>query len=772
MASAADPSANTGGPGWRARRDELEELELAAAIQASLVESEIAVERAQTRFIAMQPDDNGDGGEAGDTADKEEADSCSFDINDSARYDETCPADCGPHMTGQDLRESTFKRRRLLFDCVMSKTLLVPAPPPPPCADSGADGDSRLTLDMLPDLVLLRIFALLRPEPCSIPSCLSPAGETSEASGTGGPLYGCANSLALTCRRFHRLYYEQYVTACDIRMPPLPRPKELSHLNQVRRWSKRQSENVKLAFRRFPGLVAFAMERRPCPVSVLELSRDELDSMELRRDNGIRAPPEIFTAPESLQALYLSAIPDMSSYKYRSSPSGQLWPNLKVLALCGPWKHSFYRYRNTELRQQLRADRWLPCVGDTAALYLHLPRTLRVLRMDSLRWPPSAARTQVGDALLELRADLAAPFTAARNLVEFDYSQAPFGSVECGAVSLMCGLERLTLRCARHKAPTQLAGLSLPLTALKEVDIEFAHMTGETMSQFCEGLPVSLTSLRIALNRYSLNCELAGNSLRHLQSLVKLELSRITMVSWDVLLPIASGLTHLSLVQCSGLFDVDRGLLLSRLGILQDLKLEGCDGVRNHVLAMIPNVGCLERIVLTASTALSDKGFAAGIASYGSLESVRELGLDLCTYVGDEVARAVGERMPNLESLHLQSTQVSGSGVEAIVAGCKRLRVLGLSRCSVGDGSVAALGQLGNLEELDMRYVELSRNGLYLLAQGPCSRALARLGLPFSADPVQASVKFSNDAWEEITIAFANRGGGLKVEGGWCEIVW
>lgn len=194
----------------------------------------------------------------------------------------------------------------------------------------------------------------------------------------------------------------------------------------------------------------------------------------------------------------------------------------------------------------------------------------------------------------------------------------------------------------------------------------------------------------------------------------------------DILLQ-TPGLEWLDLKYC---LQEDRGVIGNIINVLPQLEnLKGLDIGDNslqedgHVF-----VGILPKLV-NLETFCTQNNFMGGdhtrmlIQSLGSLPNLRHLDLSY-NVVGDDAARLLGQ-LPQLETINLENTQISRDGVIDLLSTNNNIKCLNLKKNkNLGWGEEDdPLQQLTNLQELRLDYyphsfLSLGPNGLRVLSLG------------------------------------------------------
>ncbi len=157
---------------------------------------------------------------------------------------------------------------------------------------------------------------------------------------------------------------------------------------------------------------------------------------------------------------------------------------------------------------------------------------------------------------------------------------------------------------------------------------------------------------------------------------------------------ISSHLFHVELLNLSGCRRISDATMsgLSSARLLKDLDLSYCVSVSDHGIAMLAH-GCerLERFNVSYCEDITDASLSF---LFGRCRRLVDVSLDGCTAVGEAALVALAWSNPQLERLSAVSAAraVTPGSMEAIAAGCPRLKYLRAGRCSrLDDDAVAAL---------------------------------------------------------------------------------
>ncbi|XP_010536972.1 PREDICTED: F-box protein SKIP1 [Tarenaya hassleriana] len=158
---------------------------------------------------------------------------------------------------------------------------------------------------------------------------------------------------------------------------------------------------------------------------------------------------------------------------------------------------------------------------------------------------------------------------------------------------------------------------------------------------------------------------------------------------------------------CPNITDASMSKISFRCTKLKELDISYCHEISHHTLVVIgtncPNLTILKRNLMS----LSETGSAP--AEY----------LGTCPQDGDVEAEAIGEHMPNLHHLEIESSRLTLRGLTAICEGCRKLENVDLSGCvhlSSRDIESAA-SILKNLREMKKPDVYIPRQGIVAAAQ-------------------------------------------------------
>ncbi|OMP03239.1 Leucine-rich repeat, cysteine-containing subtype [Corchorus olitorius] len=214
------------------------------------------------------------------------------------------------------------------------------------------------------------------------------------------------------------------------------------------------------------------------------------------------------------------------------------------------------------------------------------------------------------------------------------------------------------------------------------------------------------------------------------KSLLEIGLSKCVGVTNMGIMRLISGcinLRVLNLTCCHSVTDAAISAIADSCRKLVCLKLESCNMITEKGLCQLGSFcSLLEEIDLTDCCGVNDKG----LEYLSRCSELSCLKLGLCTNISDKGLFYIGSNCTKILELDLyRCTGIGDDGLDAISRGCKKLTKLNLSYCN--EVSDRGLGYISNLEELfdlEMRRLDkVTGVGLEAIAAG-CKR-LADLDL-------------------------------------------
>ncbi|XVF06007.1 hypothetical protein REPUB_Repub06bG0011000 [Reevesia pubescens] len=201
------------------------------------------------------------------------------------------------------------------------------------------------------------------------------------------------------------------------------------------------------------------------------------------------------------------------------------------------------------------------------------------------------------------------------------------------------------------------------------------------------------------------------------RTLVCLKLESCNMITEKGLCQLGSFcllLKEIDLTDCNGVND--KGLeYLSRCSELSCLKLGLCTNISDKGIFYISsNCSKIHELDLYRCTGIGDDGLDA--LSRGC-KKLMKLNLSYCNEVSDRGLGYIG-RLEELSDLEMRRlTKITGVGVEAVAAGCKRLADLDLKHCEkVDDSGFWALAYHSrNLRQINLSYCAISDMALCMV---------------------------------------------------------
>ncbi|KNA07287.1 hypothetical protein SOVF_173260 [Spinacia oleracea] len=173
-------------------------------------------------------------------------------------------------------------------------------------------------------------------------------------------------------------------------------------------------------------------------------------------------------------------------------------------------------------------------------------------------------------------------------------------------------------------------------------------------------------------------------------------------------------LEELDLTDCSGINDTALGFL-SRCSELKLLKVGLCDNISEKGLFYIAsNCSKICELDLYRCPNIGDEGMAA--LSNGC-KKLKKLNISYCTSLTDKGMEYIG-RLEELNVLEMRGLMsVTGVGLQAVAAGCKKLAVLDLKHCqNIQDSGFCALANHpNNIREISLCHCGISDAALWMV---------------------------------------------------------
>ncbi|XWS57477.1 hypothetical protein CRYUN_Cryun09bG0177500 [Craigia yunnanensis] len=214
------------------------------------------------------------------------------------------------------------------------------------------------------------------------------------------------------------------------------------------------------------------------------------------------------------------------------------------------------------------------------------------------------------------------------------------------------------------------------------------------------------------------------------KSLVEIGLSKCVGVTNMGIMRLVSGcinLRVLNLTCCRSITDAAMSAIADSCRNLVCLKLEFCNMITEKGLCQLGSFCLLlEEIDLTDCCGVNDKG----LEYLSRCSELSCLKIGLCTNISDEGLFYIGSNCTKIHELDLyRCTGIGDDGLDALSRGCKKLMKLNLSYCNeVSDRGLGYIGCLEELSDLELRgLIKITGVGLEAVAAG-CKR-LADLDL-------------------------------------------
>lgn len=248
-----------------------------------------------------------------------------------------------------------------------------------------------------------------------------------------------------------------------------------------------------------------------------------------------------------------------------------------------------------------------------------------------------------------------------------------------------------------------------------------------TFLQYLKGLK-HLEALRIDGSRIAESSFSVISS--HCKSLVEIGLSKCVGVNNTGIMKLVTGCVNLRILNltcCHSITDAAISSIANSCKNLVCLKLESCNMITEKSLYQLGSF-CLQlqEVDLTDCCGVNDKG----LEYLSSCTRILCLKLGLCANISDKGLYYIGSNCPNIRDLDLyRCTGIGDEGIAALTKGCKKMMKLNLSYCSgITDRGMGYICCLEELSDLEMRGLEkVTGVGLTAIAAG-CKR-LADLDL-------------------------------------------
>ncbi|KAK9292319.1 hypothetical protein L1049_020285 [Liquidambar formosana] len=238
----------------------------------------------------------------------------------------------------------------------------------------------------------------------------------------------------------------------------------------------------------------------------------------------------------------------------------------------------------------------------------------------------------------------------------------------------------------------------------------------------------NLKSIRIDGTQVS-DCSLETIS-TNCKCLAEMGLSKCIGVTDMGIMLLVSGcfnLKILNLTCCNSITDAAISAIADSCRKLLCLKLESCNLITGKSLEWLGSC-CLqlEELDLTDCCGVNDRG----LNYLSRCSELLSLKLGLCANISDKGLSYIASNCSKIRELDLYcSTGIGDDGLAALSSGCKKLKMLNLSYCNeVSDTGMEYISQLEELSDLELRgLVNITGAGLTAVAAG-CKR-LAELDL-------------------------------------------
>lgn len=501
-----------------------------------------------------------------------------------------------------------------------------PLPPcPQPAKDESQSADEMQSLLVLPDdalkLILCHLarpslrasevvpnFMCERPTVYAVRCPFHLVGDCCREAGNCSE-HSDAESLAATCRRLRSLFQSEVVRCLDLLEDPPCWDDPGRHTDSI-------SAGVALSLlRRFPAL--------DCVVADAEIIERLLD-VDAQVFSRITAICLVSLPGPRCVEMFSAGLPCLTDLIVRTHKPPELESRLH--------------------RCHVRPQDLVPHEG-MQALIGFLPTRLRRLRLFYVG-TDAPANERLWQSVHQLSA-----------LEDLELAVHSMPAAACKALKLCTRLRRLHLRCRDW----QDASLN-----------RNNHAQALHFQNFVASIPASVEDLMLCDEALSLSCPLGSESFARLKHLKRLGLKRITVVDWNVFLPVASRLTHFSLIvgfACPSTLRV-----LATMTSLKELALVYVDGIDARILrSVLRALRCLRELEVSYCMSLSDPGLAEALRAASFARSISHLSFRDCEHVGDETAAAIATCFPAVSVVTMLNTGISNKAGRALLRSCPKL---------------------------------------------------------------------------------------------------
>ncbi|KAK8712483.1 hypothetical protein V6N13_147723 [Hibiscus sabdariffa] len=207
------------------------------------------------------------------------------------------------------------------------------------------------------------------------------------------------------------------------------------------------------------------------------------------------------------------------------------------------------------------------------------------------------------------------------------------------------------------------------------------------------------------------------------KSLVEIGLSKCVGVTNMGVMRLVSGcinLRVLNLTCCRSITDAAISAIADSCRNLVCLKLESCSMITEKGLFQLASFCLLlEEIDLTDCCGVNDRG----LEYLSKCSELSCLKLGLCANISDKGLSYISSNCKKIHELDLYRCRIGDDGLDALSTGCKKLRKLNLSYCNeVSDRGLGYIGRLEELSDLEMRALhKITGVGLEAVVAG-CKR--------------------------------------------------
>ncbi|XP_074276131.1 F-box/LRR-repeat protein 3 isoform X2 [Silene latifolia] len=295
-----------------------------------------------------------------------------------------------------------------------------------------------------------------------------------------------------------------------------------------------------------------------------------------------------------------------------------------------------------------------------------------------------------------------------------DISSLKITSVSLGSIASLQMLESLVMVGCTSVDDFGLHLLANGCPSLKDLTSDFLHpLKGlKHLNVFrADGARVSHSTFQIL----SATCR---------SSLVEIGLSKCTGLQDVDLVRLVSRCTNLQLLNlscCDVVNDSTIAAIAGSCPILHCLKLESCSSMTETSLKLLGS-SCvlLEELDLTDCYGIND----TGLMFLSGCSKLKFLKLGLCNNITDKGLSYMASRCSEILELDLyRCPEVGDQGMVGLSMGCKKLKKLNVSYCSsLTDKGMEYIGKLEQLYDLEMRgLINITGTGLQAVASG-CKR--------------------------------------------------